>query len=61
MVELFDSEEEFQLNLTDMVKTACKLRRKTLRTLPDQFKPWSFSKRFYAKKLVDIVENHPKK
>lgn len=61
MIELFDTEDEFQLNLPEMVKAACNLRRKTLKALPEQFRLLSFSKRFYSKKLVSIVENHHKR
>ena len=57
MIAFYHSAEEFEINLSNMVKLALTLRRKTLKALPKQFKFWEFSKRYYAKKLVKIVNN----
>ena len=57
MIEFYHSKDEFEINLSEMVKLATKLRRKTLEALPKQFKFWEFSKRYYAKKLVKIITN----
>ena len=55
MIEFYHSKEEFEINLSSMVKLAMTIRRKTLKALPKQFKFWEFSKRYYARKLVKIV------
>ena len=57
MIEFYHSKDEFEINLSEMVKLGTKLRRKTLKALPKQFKFWEFSKRYYAKKLIKIITN----
>ena len=55
MIEFYHSKEEFEINLSSMVKLAIRLRRKTLKALPKQCRFWEFSKKYYARKLVNIV------